>query len=397
MKLIVNNFIMRKATLVSVIHFSEELKQFYGQQCEKLGGFAEPLGLAKHRFSCLRKVLAAHVNHMHAFFNTAIYIVRTRRKSSKEYKAATEHLGTSPETFVQIGMMADAAEEVMDLLRFVDVDEPDVAMLGSECKAFVAKADYMWKHSGVFAVDGYTSKMLKLLAKPVTYQLDGQLITAFGCSMGRNHPVVHKCMQRMQCWRALALQTLDTEYPNFELCRSFSALGLGNQRCHDLDATVANQCLERLGKAFKCNHYELQRQIRVFKPAASSAYTAGVPTLEAWRRSLMRGTRSKMPSTVLRNVVAKYAACSVSTHKIDTDFSRWQMRTQPQQDMHRASCLLNPISCLSCLCHPSSLILLMQYRTNITLLDEVLAPHFEGCQLAPKKQKQHVMVNAEHT
>ena len=75
MKLIVNNFIMRKATLVSVIHFSEGLKQFYDQQCEKLGGFAEPLGLAKHRFSCLRKVLAAHVNHMHAFFNTAIYIV----------------------------------------------------------------------------------------------------------------------------------------------------------------------------------------------------------------------------------------------------------------------------------------------------------------------------------
>ena len=143
--------------------------------------------------------------------------------------------------------------------------------------------------------------------------------------------IVRRCYKRMVCWRRLALTTLETEYPSFELCQSFAVLALGNQRKHDIGMATTDLQMRRLGKAFGCNADNLKRQVDIFKPAARAHYVAGIPTLECWRRSLSRETRRKIKQDALRIVLLKYAACSVSTHKIDSDFSIWQQRSRPQQ------------------------------------------------------------------
>ncbi len=332
---IVTRFIMAEKSLVSVVHHSAEFQNIFKAACAKRGIAPVHLGLAKHRFSCYRKVLSAHVDHMFAFFDVAIYIISTRARSTPEYRVALQFLEEPTEVRVQLAMMCDATEEVMELLRYVDDDSPDLALVSAECASFAEKVKYMWLQGGAFKVEGYTTVMLKKLATPVTYQIEGRMVTTCGVSgLDCTHPLVRTCAGRMQCWVTLATLTLQTEFPSFELCQAFTVLALGESRKHDRTDPAFMVHLQRLGRAFDLEPDDLARQLKAFKPAASAAYAAGLSTLESWRQSVFRKTRSTVPGDALRTVLVKFAACTVSTHLIDSSFSIVQRRTAPQQS-HR--------------------------------------------------------------
>ena len=80
----------------------------------------------------------------------------------------------------------------------------------------------------------------------------------------------------MWAWVTLPLTTLETEYPNFELCQSFTVLGLGDQRKHDLDLAARPKHMERLARACGLDPGELAGQHPAFKPATPATYTPGV-------------------------------------------------------------------------------------------------------------------------
>ena len=57
---------------------------------------------------------------------------------------------------IQVGMMCDATEEVMELLRYMDRNDPDLSLVCGECELFRRKIIAMWgddRH--VMKVDGY--------------------------------------------------------------------------------------------------------------------------------------------------------------------------------------------------------------------------------------------------
>ena len=45
---------------------------------------------------------------------------------------------------IQVGMMCGAAEEVMELLRYMDHNDPDLSLVCGECELFRRKIIAMW-------------------------------------------------------------------------------------------------------------------------------------------------------------------------------------------------------------------------------------------------------------
>ena len=58
---------------------------------------------------------------------------------------------------MQVGVMYDAAEEVMELLRYMDHNNPDLSLAYGECELFRSKISTVWGGgSQVLKVDSYT-------------------------------------------------------------------------------------------------------------------------------------------------------------------------------------------------------------------------------------------------
>ena len=54
-----------------------------------------------------------------------------------------QFLEETTEARAQLAMLSDATAEVMELLRYVDDDSPDIALLSYECQACASNVKYM--------------------------------------------------------------------------------------------------------------------------------------------------------------------------------------------------------------------------------------------------------------
>ena len=75
LKGIVDRYIMHTNTLISVIYYSGDLLEYFKQRCTAHGLPESPIGIANHRFSCMRKVLTVHCTHKLPFVDTSVYIL----------------------------------------------------------------------------------------------------------------------------------------------------------------------------------------------------------------------------------------------------------------------------------------------------------------------------------
>ena len=332
LKGIVDRYIMNKNTLTSVIYYSGDLLDYFKQRCKAHGLPESPIGLAKHRFSCMRKVLTLHCTHKLPFMDTSVYILGSRPAGSVAVQVANVYLAEPDEVSIQVGMMAVASGQVMQLLRFVDVHHPDLSRMGWEVADFRNAVRQMWSAGGVLnEPQGMFRVMLKQLEIPFTYQHKREVTVVGGTAYAPEDPLVQRALGRMRVWQTLALATTSTEFPSYELCQSFSVLALGPQR-KDLDHTLVKNHLRRLSLLTGESAAELQEQHKIFFPAASMYYNvAGLTTMEAWRRSLLRehGTRwasRAVANKALLNTVVKCGAAGVSTHSLDSLFSVIKLR-----------------------------------------------------------------------
>ena len=333
MKSVLGRFVMAKKTLLSQISYSAELLEQFKLSCQRRGLQETSLNLPKHRFACLRRGLATHVEYMLPLFDCAKYIMHTRGR--REGALALAFCNESIEARVQLGMMADAAEEVMELLRFVDQDAPDLSLVCGECSIFRSKVLMMWRDRGAMRVDGYTRKVLERLKEPVCFMnFDGKLQYTCNTTLPEDDPIIERCLRRMSVWTDLALKTLETEFPAFELCQSFAALRLGSQQKHVAPQRYTEH-LARLANYVDVKPETLRWELEAFKPAALTLFdAAGISSLQAWRESILRtkpgGHHVNKVPPALWSVLVKFATCTVSTHTLDSSFSVVQRRTSAQ-------------------------------------------------------------------
>lgn len=217
----------------------------------------------------------------------------------------------------------------MRLLRFVDADEPDLSLVSWEVSHFRDSIRATWAGAGVFRLPrANVNLMLVNLQTPYFFQdQSGKLRRACGRTYSQTNRCVQRSLGRMRVWQDLALSCLETEFPSYEACQSFSVLCLGDVRRHDVASSlrVKSDQVCRLARLACVDPAALLEQHDAHHPVAAMYYnSSGLTTLEAWRRSLLRHDRGQCAD--LLAAVVKYAACGISTHRIESLFSILRLR-----------------------------------------------------------------------
>ena len=219
----------------------------------------------------------------------------------------------------------------MQLLRYVDDDEPDLTLLAFEIKEFSDNIRLIWRNGGILQVEGYTKRALQALKEPTCHQINGNLVKRGGVDYtAANHPTVQGCLKRMRCWEHLAGVTLQAEYPAYELCQAFVVFALGEQRKESwIRGDSFDTCMRRVALAANTNVTNMQREINMFKPGALAAYTSGMSTFASWKHSIFTG-RQKWEASSIVPALCKAFGCGISTHRSESGFSIVRQKTRPQ-------------------------------------------------------------------
>ena len=95
-------------------------------------------------------------------------------------------------------------------------------------------------------VQGFTKDAINKLQKQRVLMV-GVVVKNFG---GPEHPipvVLHRCLQRMACYARLAIRTLTTEFPNYELIDAFSVFNISDETCRAFERRAGGRLPGRRG------------------------------------------------------------------------------------------------------------------------------------------------------
>ena len=151
-----------------------------------------------------------------------------RERSGEEAAAASAFISwVTPEACLQLAMLADAAEENLDLTRGLDKEGFSLEDLSYMISGYYDRLVSLFTGdvagtpnrdtAGCLTVStGYTSHMLKLLRHP--FLLNGQ---NFSSERGVPDATIRRCLGRMCNFVLLVKETLSAEFPNFETVQCY--------------------------------------------------------------------------------------------------------------------------------------------------------------------------------
>ena len=182
------------------------------------------LSYAAQRFDSTARPLGRMIDHFDAFLKTAMDIMNERAPSKKEHQSANRALTIlDTETMLQLGMVADACEIVVRLIRFVDNERFEIAELPHHIDALRTSATELFQNEGCLTLDGFTKQMVTLIRRPRLVTLSGGRPKTLGDTDGPRQDIVARCLGRMVNWWRLAEAVLETEFPEWDLLMQFQA------------------------------------------------------------------------------------------------------------------------------------------------------------------------------
>ena len=272
----------------------------------------------------MAKPLARICVYMDAFVCTCNDIVRMRsgQPECTACEAFMEQLDT--ETCVQMSMLADATDEALGFIRFLDSEQFDTSQLFAEIQMFIERISCLFLR-GQCVCSGFTEYMLKWLQTPVQLKLRKKLLVLGG----EETPaiVVARCMLRMQHWVMLATETLKAEFPSWESFQAFSLFdlkGAGDIRACEMVDERSALC----AKVGKVERQSFLAQLADLRPTAMRIFQEkGCSTREAWRDAVQSSQRNKSmqrrhPVDELCAVTMRFVCWSASTSGCESTFSR---------------------------------------------------------------------------
>ena len=138
------------------------------------------------------------------------------------------------EMMLSLAMMADAGEDTLELVRFLDCGRVPTTDIAAACQRFLERATVLFE-IGDCVKCGHTSSMLAALEKQRLLFIDRKAKRIGGIRM---LPIVTRCLGRLSKWVQLAREVLRAEFPQFEIVQAFGALRLQSrsERRRDLAA-----------------------------------------------------------------------------------------------------------------------------------------------------------------
>ena len=166
-----NAFVLGKKSIVQVIENSHVFIAWFKGAVASLGqddaiaGDVFNLGMAKHRFISIKKRLGRLIGKYLAVFSVAEKI-RVARPGKPESEVAVRFLQDfGPEQFLQLAMLADAADESYVYTMFADDEEMDLALQADEVAVFLDHVRYLFNEGACFSVEGHTKFAIQQLKK----------------------------------------------------------------------------------------------------------------------------------------------------------------------------------------------------------------------------------------
>ena len=149
---------MNSESIVQQIQYSDVLRQVYARNLRALqysplwNQMSDKWFAAKHRFDTWSMPFARVCLTLDAVIQTA-QSAHEERRNARIGKTGEQFLDLlSEETVVLIGMLADAGEENLQLVRKLDSEKTTSGSLAAEMQNFVMKLEVLFMNGAVFGV-----------------------------------------------------------------------------------------------------------------------------------------------------------------------------------------------------------------------------------------------------
>lgn len=276
------------------------------------------LRFARQRFDSTSRPLGRLLLLFDAVWCTASEMQLCREAANPSCKQSRAFLeGMSEERLLQAALIADAADECMGILRYMDSEECDPAQLTSHIDHLVHQADTLFIQGHALQADpSFSSHALALLRRPRSCHI-GNVVKTLGGPGTVSEQVSRRCMSRMAAWVRLLMSSLQAEFPSWHVIQSFRLFDLSN--AWDVGSEVCLGSLDRLATFFKVDKLELKSQLIDLRSFALRVHKQqqGVSNLEAWRQALARAEATPMRQlhrvNALKPVLLRYATFTGAT------------------------------------------------------------------------------------
>ena len=325
-------FIAAKDSPTRLIENSDDIKRIFAKHCrstkDKLvdSTSIRNLGYAKQRMDSSSTPCGRCVVWLDALLMTCVEVSVSRTGTPKQRADKFLH-EVSEERILQLAMLADAADDGLSLTRFTDENQYDVARLPHELNTFVQNMKMLFVESQCVNM-GFTKAAIVLLARSRIFPKDGEQ-HILGGDGAVTTEMVQRCCQRMKSFVRLAQESIDAEYPEWELCQAFQLFDLAIMRQPKCDQNPTRQrSFSRLAQSLNLSETKLIVQ---FQDHLVQAWTnfhsgSGLSSFECWRQAALQSQsrqsmREKHSVSDLRPALEAYGLfCGNSTSNTERTF-----------------------------------------------------------------------------
>lgn len=246
---VIEKYVSRSDSIIHLIQNSPDIKSIFASHC---GKGPTNLRFAAHRYDSMYKPLSRLVTQFDAVWSTALDIANARRGTDPGKHAGAFLSTASVESLIQCAMLADAAAEAMDVVRFLDSEDYDLSSLPETLGRFIHRIDCLFLREEVLKL-GHTAVMIASLLRERTCLLPGDgAIRSLGGPGAVGRALLQRCLDRMCVWVRLAVERIDLEFPSWRLLQAFEVFDLSQARSDDSRKAL----LIRLGQEFGIADHE---------------------------------------------------------------------------------------------------------------------------------------------
>lgn len=229
---IIDQYILSADSICSVIHNSPDLRHVFGQHVSGDHGAEvqtiRNLGSSHNRFDSVSKPLGRFVTCFDSVWRTAQQICLSRQDTEPARKANNFLRHACVETLIQCAMLADAAHESIEVIRFHDTEDFDISLAPAVIAQFLHRIDVLFLKQEVVNV-GHTKVMLGTLRTERTCVLRPEnVMKSLGGAGAVKQEVLDRCFARMANWVRLAGERLEGEFPSWRALHLFEVFNLSN-------------------------------------------------------------------------------------------------------------------------------------------------------------------------
>ena len=183
---------------------------------------------------------------------------------------------------------------------------------------------------------GVTKHMLDAIQRPRVWLHNNEAYKIGDCS-GMPADILATCFQHMAAWASLAASVARTEFPDFEIAKSFRIFRLSDSD-HGPDHSVVGGAkradgidfdadFARLAATFGVNTNCLKSEFEAVQGIAEHIFQSEqVSSRDAWCQAVRKistrsDSRERTPTQTLRKILERYLVWTVSTSGVEQNFS----------------------------------------------------------------------------